>query len=124
MIHAARDGLSQNSDRALDVSGRSPYELVAISASKLHGAVTHPVYRYRRARQSEASPSFILFKLFPSLNCIGSDVLRSFGNKAENVSESLHKIIGGCLRLQIVFGCRPFQYRCVNPPQGPILTAR
>ena len=61
MIHAARDGLSQNSDGSLDISGRSPYELVAISAGKLHGTVTHPVYRYRCARQSETAREIGLF---------------------------------------------------------------
>lgn len=55
MIHSARDGLSQNRNRSLNISWRSPYQLVAISAGKLHGTVTHPVYGNRCSRQSEGA---------------------------------------------------------------------
>ena len=61
MVHAASDGLSEKSDRCIDIAGRPPYQLVAISAGELHRAVTHAVQRHRRARQSEAAGPISLF---------------------------------------------------------------
>ena len=61
MIHAARDGLSQNCDRSVDISWRSPYHFFAISSGQLHGAVTHAVYSYRGAGQSEIAREISLF---------------------------------------------------------------
>jgi hypothetical protein len=55
VVHAIRDGLSQNSDRCIDISGWTPYQLVAVSPGELHRTVTHAVHRHRRARQGEAS---------------------------------------------------------------------
>src|SRR6476469_2602267 len=61
MVHAARDGLSQNSDRCIEIAGRSPYQFVTIPASELHRTVSHTVHCRRRARQCEAPGESSLF---------------------------------------------------------------
>src|ERR1700730_17550468 len=61
VVHATCDDLSQKSNRSVDIAGRSPYQLVAISACELHGPVAHAVQRYRRARQSEVAGQISLF---------------------------------------------------------------
>src|SRR5260221_6421607 len=64
MVHATRDGLSQNSDCCIDIAGRPPYQLVSISPRELHRTVAHTVHRYRRAGQSEAAGQINLFNHF------------------------------------------------------------
>src|SRR5580693_152230 len=64
VVHPARNGLLQHGNRFLDISGRPPHQLVAISARKLHGAVSHAIYCHRSARQREAPSKIHLFNHF------------------------------------------------------------
>ena len=43
VVHSSGDGLAQNSDRSRNIAWRSPDELVAIAAGKLHRAIAHAI---------------------------------------------------------------------------------
>jgi len=53
VVHARCHGLTQDGDCARDIAGRTPYELVAIAARKLHRAVAHPADGQRSPVKSE-----------------------------------------------------------------------
>ena len=61
VVHATRDGLSQNSDCYIDIARRPPYQLVAISPGELHGPIAHAVHGHLRARQREVPGEINLF---------------------------------------------------------------
>src|SRR5215831_6820846 len=85
MAHAVIDSLSQDSGRFLDISGRAPHQLVALSSCQLHGAVAHAAHGHRCVRQREAAGEtdwlkhfFLLvlwWRVSPSSRCAARDEL-------------------------------------------------
>jgi len=61
VVHTTGDGVSQKSDRCIDVAGRPPYQLITISPGELDRTLTHAVHRHRPAGQSEAAGQIHLF---------------------------------------------------------------
>src|ERR1700730_4445529 len=66
VIHARRDGLAKNRDRAGNIAWRAPNQLVAVPSGELHGPVTHPVYSQRGARERKGATEIRLFSHFVS----------------------------------------------------------
>src|SRR5215471_6163853 len=93
MVYTACDRLAQNGGRLVDISGRSPDQLFAISSCKLHGAVAHAVQRYRRARQREAARESYLFNHFCfSWNSLFCGFIRLRLSRAERRPRGLFEI--------------------------------
>ena len=55
VIHAAGDGLPQNSERSGNIARRSPHNLVAFLAGKLHRAIAHAVHRNGSVGKAECT---------------------------------------------------------------------
>src|SRR5579863_9420927 len=64
MVHTRRDSLAKNRDGTGDIAWRAPNPLVAILSGELHGAITHPAYRERGARESKTAAEIRLLDHF------------------------------------------------------------